>query len=98
MGFELTGDFLRLDLAYFTDEVHSSTSTNHHHTISSIVPLGTIADLRIMKRMVDEKLASLRAKWTELHVTPDLYHEWRSIAGFTAADDIGRRNTMEVNC
>lgn len=87
VGFELNGDFLRLDMAYFSDENKNK---------DNLVSLGSLADLRKMRSIVQDKLTSIKSTWATYRLIPSPSYQWNSVAGFTAADDIGKRASMEV--
>ena len=86
LGFEPHGDFLKLDLAFYSDNKNPK----------QLVIIATHEELKKMKIMVEEKLKQVRATWINYSKTPQTGHVWASVAHFSSADDIGKRNNMEV--
>ena len=94
LGFEQSGDFLKLDIHYFSADIPSSNEQANIES-NNLVTFGSITDLKKMRSLVDERLTVYRSQWTEYSKSPDSNHIWQSIQGFTAADSIGKRATME---
>ena len=87
----------------------SSTSSSSSSKPAAVVRVRapSIETLGAMRRLVEERAAQMRRRWTEVVRLPvpaggpggpgDHHaYAWRAVAGVSHADEIGRRPTMEV--
>jgi hypothetical protein len=101
IGFEVHGEFLRLDSSMYvvdrTADTDDDTDDESPTGASASVQLrGTSLDvLRRMRALVERHAQRMRLQWIEYVKTPSETHNWTSIADFSAADEIGRRPSME---
>jgi hypothetical protein len=100
-------DFPSPALASSTSSSSSASASASSKPAAAVVRVRapSIETLGAMRRLVEERAAQMRRRWTEVVRLPvsagagtgeHHAYAWRAVAGVSHADEIGRRPTMEV--